>query len=185
MADLSEISKPKTIRNQQLEVESTAINKWVERWYQSPQTLIVYLTALTKPLDRKPHPMFQYKREQQSEVGHSQPTEAKSTYSWSTISTLYRFITGHTFVGAFTQCFFPQHIPNQIACPCREQVQTIEHVLRDCPQYNAVCCKHLTANGHPWNTLQMFTHLKYIQSLLWFLEETGVCVKLWTMWDPG
>jgi hypothetical protein len=46
---------------------------------------------------------------------------------------LYRLITGHAFIGAYTQHFFDQHTPEQIACTCGELVQTVEHILLDCP----------------------------------------------------
>jgi len=80
-ADLSEIRKPRTIRNQKAETEVTVITKWAERWYQSPWTLLAYQTALTKPPNGKPHPTFQYKKERQSEARPGQPPKAKSTFT--------------------------------------------------------------------------------------------------------
>jgi hypothetical protein len=50
---------------------------------------------------------------------------------------IYRFITGHAFTGEYTQRFFPQHTPEQIACQCGEPLQTVEHVLFQCPQFTA------------------------------------------------
>jgi len=141
--------------------------------------------------NRKPHPTFQYKKTQQTAGARVPPSRqpnpqpAKSAFSHRTISTLYCFITGHAFVGEFTQCFFPQHTPEQIACECGEQLQTIEHILRDCPRFDTARRKHLTANGHLQNIPQMFSHPKRVQSLLQFLEETGACTKPRTMWDPG
>ena len=57
MANINEIRKPQTIRNQKDEAERTAIDQWAERWHQSPQTSLVYRTVLTRPPNRKPHPM--------------------------------------------------------------------------------------------------------------------------------
>ncbi|KAH9966300.1 hypothetical protein BJV74DRAFT_285636 [Russula compacta] len=34
------------------------------------------------------------------------------------ICTMYRIITGHTFIGSYTQRFDPKHAPDQIACSC-------------------------------------------------------------------
>ncbi|KAH9954194.1 hypothetical protein BC827DRAFT_1101602, partial [Russula dissimulans] len=84
---------------------------------------------------------------------------------------------GHAFVGAYTQRFFPQHTPDQIACQCGEAIQTIEHVIRDCPRYNDARRKYLTANGRLRNIPQLFSHPKRVHSLLHFLEETGACAK--------
>ncbi|KAH9961323.1 hypothetical protein BC827DRAFT_1131805, partial [Russula dissimulans] len=92
---------------------------------------------------------------------------------------------GHAFVGAYTQRFFPQHTPEQIACQCGETIQTIEHVLRECPRYDDARRKHLTANGRLRNIPQLFSHPKRVHSLLHFLEETGACAKPRTLWDPG
>jgi len=111
--------------------------------------------------------------------------EAKSNFSRRIVCTLYRIITGHAFIGSYVQRFFPQHTPDQIACPCGEQIQTVEHALRDFPRHDAARRRHLTANGRLRNLSQMFTHPKRVQSLLRFLEETGVCAKPRTMWDPG
>jgi len=141
---------------------------------------------LTKPPDGKPHPTFLHKNPQEkAELNNVPPQTAKSTYLRRTISTLYRMITGHAFIGAYAQRFLPQHTPEQIACPCGERIQTIKHVLRDCPQYDTTRRRHLTANSRPRNISQMFNHPKRVHSLLRFLEETGVCAKPQTQWDPG
>ena len=78
------------------------------------------------------------------------PQKEKSTeFSQTTLCTMYQIITGHTFVGSYTQRFFPDHTPAQIACQCGEPVQTVEHMLLSCPIYNAMCHKHLTVRGCP------------------------------------
>ncbi len=98
---------------------------------------------------------------------------------------MYRIITGHAFVGAYTQRFFPQHTQEQVACPCGELVQTIEHVLLVCPMYTAARRKHLTANGRPRNLSRFFDHPERVTTLLRFLEVTGTCAKLRVVWEPG
>ena len=102
-----------------------------------------------------------------------------------THSTLYRFITGHAFTGEYTQRFFPQHTHDQIACPCGEPTQTIEHVLIHCPRHTAAHLKHLTANGRPRMLPQLFDKLERVLEMLRFLEETGACAKPRARWEPG
>jgi hypothetical protein len=106
-------------------------------------------------------------------------------FSRTTNCTLYRIITGHAFTGAYTQRFYNQHTPEQIACPCGEPIQTVEHVLLECPKYSAARRKHLTANGRPQNLPQLFDHPKHVTVLFRFLEETGACVKPRMDWEPG
>ena len=60
-----------------------------------------------------------------------------------------RIITEYPFTGACTQCFFPEHSPEQIAFSCDEPIQTIEHIPISCPLYTAARHKHLTASGRP------------------------------------
>ena len=98
---------------------------------------------------------------------------------------MYRIITGHAFIGAYTQRFFPQHTQEQVACICGEPIQTVEHVLLVCPLYTATLHTHLTASSHPRNLPQLFNHPKRVTALLRFLEETGACAKPRTVWEPG
>ena len=53
----------------------------------------------------------------------------------------YRIITGHAFIGAYTQRFYPPH-SEQITCLCSEPIQTVEHVLLSCPPYDNKRRKH-------------------------------------------
>lgn len=118
---------------------------------------------------------------------HTQKTgeKAKVKFTKLTHTTLYHFITGHAFTGEYTQCFYPAHMPEQVASPCGKPVQTIEHVLMECPLYTATCQKHLTANGWPQSLPQLFAQEECVQSLLCFLEETGACAKPWARWELG
>ena len=62
---------------------------------------------------------------------------------------MYQIITGHTLIGSYTQCFYPDHTPDQIACLCSKWIQTVEHILLECPLFNIAHRKHLTAQGRP------------------------------------
>ena len=70
-----------------------------------------YRTALTKPPDGRSHPTFQHAKTQRS-AGTPYNAEQLSQVS---LDPLHRAITGHAFVGAYTQRFFPQYTPDQIA----------------------------------------------------------------------
>jgi ribonuclease HI len=163
--------EPHTIKSQKRNTKETAIATWSERWHQMPRTSLAYRTALTKPPDGRAHPVFQ-----------AEQNSAK--YTRCNISTLFRIITGHAFTGAYTQRFYPQHTPNQIACLCGATIQTVEHVLLQCPLYTAARHRHLTANGRPRNLSQLFNHPERVNSLLRFLGETGACAKPRTEWEP-
>jgi hypothetical protein len=171
-ADLREIEEPHSIKWQQKETKDAAVMTWAERWHSAPRSSLAYRTALTKPPDGRPHPMFLIRQE-------------AAKFSRLTLCTLYRVITGHAFIGSYTQRFFPQHTRKQVACPCGEPVQTIEHLLLNCPIHTDARRKHLTASGCPQNLSQLFNHPKRIVMLLQFMEETGICAKPRMVWEPG
>jgi ribonuclease HI len=180
-ADLTNIQGPQTIKSQKKTTKDAAIAKWTERWHELPRTSLAYRTALTSPPDGKPHATFQPRPPQTrgEDNGTAKP------FSRLTHSTLYRFITGHAFTGEYTQRFFPPHTPDQVACPCGERVQTVEHILLECRLYNAARRKHLTAHGRPRTLSQLFAHPERVQEVLRFLEETGACAKPRAVWEPG
>ena len=171
-ADLRDVDEPHSIKDQKKKTRDAAITAWAERWHQAPRSSLAYKTALTKPPDGRPHPTFLVRQD-------------AAKFSRLTLCTLYRIITGHAFVGAYTQRFFPQHTEEQVACPCGEPVQTIEHILLDCNIYTAARRKHLTVGGRPRNLSQLFNHPKRVIMLLRFMEETGICAKPRTVWEPG
>jgi len=171
-ADLTNFEEPHSIKKQKEATRNAATATWAERWHQTPHASLVYKTALTRPPDGRTHPTFL-------------TGEQAAKFSRLTLCTMYRIITGHAFVGSYTQRFFPQHTPDQVACPCGTPVQTIEHILLVCPIYATARRKHLTANGRPRNLSQLFNHPKRVVTVLRFLEETGVCAKPRTEWEPG
>jgi len=164
--------EPHSIKDQKSRTETTVVTAWAERWHQMPCNSLAYRTALTRPPDGQPHPV--------SQAGQG---EAKS--SRKTVCTLYWVITGHAYIGAYTQCFYPQHTWEQVACPCGEPVQTVEHILLDCPLYTAARRTHLTVSGRPRNLSQLLNHPKCVTSTIRFLEETRACARPQTEWEPG
>jgi hypothetical protein len=73
-------------------------------------------------------------------------------------------------------------------CPtspqCGAPLQTIEHVIMQCPLFTAARLKHLTFNGHTRSFQQLLETPKRVQELLRFLEETRACNKPRAVWEP-
>ncbi len=172
MAELRDDKEPHTIKDQKAKTREAAVTNWAQHWHQMPHSSLAYKTALTKLPDSWAHPVFL-----------AAQNEAKS--SRKTLCTLYRVITGHAFIGSYTQRFYLNHTQDQIACSCGEPVQTVEHVLLNCPLHTTTCRKYLTANSRPRNLSQLFNHPKRITAMIQFLEETSVCAKPQMEWEPG
>jgi hypothetical protein len=150
---------------------------------------MAYRTALTTPPDGKTHHTFQTKHPATPPTTGNTTTGPsaegpKATFSRLTYSTFYRFITGHAFIGEYTQRFFPQHTPDQVACQCGEPLQTIEHVIMHCPLFTAARLKHLVSNGRTRSFQQLLETPERVQKLLRFLQETRACNKPQASWEP-
>jgi len=187
-AAAADLNKPHSIKKLKDTTKRVAITKWGEVFHNNPRTSMAYRTALQNPPDGKTHHTFnvtQTTGEGHREAEHNRDRQAKVKFSRLSHSTLLRYITGHTFVGEYTQRFYPPHTQDQIACPCGKHLQTIEHVLNECPLYTAARRRHLTANGRPRTLSQLFTNSKHVEEVLCFLEETGACAKPRTRWEPG
>jgi hypothetical protein len=151
MADLTTIEDPQTIEQQREQAKAEAIGKWGDQYYDTPRTGLVYRLAIQGAPDGKPHPTFQPppRPSPEDEEPPNIPEAPKVKFSCLTYTTFYHITTGHAFVGEYIQRFYPQLTLEQIACPCGRLVQTVEHVLLDCPLYTATRCRHLAANGRP------------------------------------
>ena len=184
--------EPPSIKKQKEATKRAAIAKWENRYYNNPRTSLAFQTALRSPPEGKTHHTFNIKpTPQRGHNGaesdeHARDQEAtKAKFSRLTHSTLIRFITGHAFTGEYTKRFYPHHTQEQIACSCGEPIQTVEHVLTECPLYTSARRKHLTANGRPRTLPQLFANSKRVEEVLRFLEETGACAKPRARWEPG
>jgi hypothetical protein len=195
VADLATIEEPHTIRQQKTHTKAEAFTVWGGRYYQAPHTSMSHKTALQGPPDGLPHPTFlppppptpaEPPATTPNTNTRTQPGEhSQAKFSRRTHCTFYRIITGHTFVGEYTQRFFPQHTPEQIACPCGELLETVAHILLECPRYTAARRKHLFASGRPRSLPQLFENRTRVLGMLRFLEETGACAKPRAQWEPG
>lgn len=170
-ADLTGINEPQTISNQLKQAESAAITAWAERYNQTPHTSMAYRTALTTPPDGKTHHTFQSTQlTNPLTVGNNNtgPEEKgpKATFSRLTHSTFYRLITGHAFTGEYMQRFFPQHTPDQIECQCGEPLQTVEHIIIQCPLFADARQRHLMPSGRTRSLQQLLETPKRVQGPL-------------------
>jgi hypothetical protein len=178
--------EPHSIQKQKDTAKREAIAKMEERYYNNPRTSFAYKTALRAPPDGKAHHTFKIvPTPGPGPNDRNRDAGTKDKFSRLIYATLLRFITGHAFTGEYTQRFYPPHTQEQIACPCGEPLQTIEHVLVECPLYTAARQRHLTAYGRPRTLPQLFANSKRVQEILRFLEETGACTKPRARWEPG
>ena len=183
------IEEPFSLKKQKETARNDAIAKWAERWHQAPRTSLAYRTAIRTPPDGRAHHTFQpEKNKSRKTPPHAEQAQGREDtvkFSRLTHSTFYRFVTGHAFTGEYTQRFFPLHTQDQLACPCGEPVQTIEHVLLHCPRYTDARRKHLTVFDRPRALHQLFNKPERVLGMLRFLEETGACAKPRERWNPG
>ena len=185
----ADIKEPFSLKKLKETAKDGAIAKWAERWHQAPRTSLAYRTAIRTPPDGKAHHTFQPEktktRKTPPRAEQAQGQEDTVKFSRLTHSTFYRFVTGHAFTGEYTQRFFPPHTQEQLACPCGEPLQTIEHVLLHCPSYIDARRKHLTVFDRPRALHQLFDRPERVLGMLRFLQETGACAKPRERWNPG
>ena len=136
--------KPSSINFQHEQAKATTTQKWEEHWHTNPHTSLAYCTVCMKLPDGQPHPILQaqqqdWKIRDPCIKDGGQLVTAKA--SCTDTSTMFRFITGHTFTGEYTTHFLkskhPSPLPQAlIACPCGAPSQTMEHILLACPIYD-------------------------------------------------
>jgi Reverse transcriptase (RNA-dependent DNA polymerase)/Endonuclease-reverse transcriptase len=179
------IQEPPSIKKLKETAKDKATAAWAEKWHLAPRNSLAYRTALRAPPDGRTHHTFHPERLMNKQPERVRGEKKLIKFSRLTHSTFYRFVTGHAFTGEYTQRFYPLHTQDQIACPCGEPVQTIEHVLLHCPRYSEARQKFLAANGRPRTLPQLFDKPENVLEMLRFLEETGACAKPRERWEPG
>jgi hypothetical protein len=179
------LQEPPSIKKLRETAKDKAIAAWAESWHLAPRTSLAYRTALRAPPDGRAHHTFHPERLMNKQPERVQGEKKFVKFSRLTHSTFYRFITGHAFTGEYTQRFYPLHTQDQLACPCGEPIQTIEHVLLHCPRHSDARQNFLTAHGRPRTLPQLFDKPEHVLETLRFLEETGACAKPRERWEPG
>ena len=184
-ANLTNTDGTPSISKQKETTREQAVTAWATKWHQAPRTSLAYRTALRAPPDGKTHHTFHPESAINKRPEQAQGEKKLVKFSRLTHSTFYRFVTGHAFTGEYTQRFYPPHTQEQIACPCGEPVQTIEHVLLHCPRYTDARQKLLNVSGRPRTLPQLFEKPERVIETLRFLQETGACAKPRERWEPG
>ena len=177
--------EPPSVNKLKETARSNATAAWAEKWHLAPRTSLAYRTALRAPPDGRAHHTFHPEHRINKQPEQLRGEKKLTKFSRLTHSTFYRFVTGHAFTGEYTMRFYPKHTQDQLACPCGEPVQTVEHVLLHCPRYDDARQKHLTAQGRPRTLPQLFDKPEHVLATLRFLEETGACAKPRERWEPG
>jgi hypothetical protein len=135
VADVTDLQEPPTLKKQKEQTKREAISIWEGRHYNGPHTSFAYQTAIQGPPDGKAHHTFNITPDRENrdpEPGACpRDQELKAKFSRTTYVTMLRYVTGHAFTGEYTQRFYPPHTQEQIACPCGNPLQTVEHVLTE------------------------------------------------------
>ena len=160
--------------------KKAAITEWSNQWHAMERTSHTYTEVLRGPPDGK---LCQgLKAIAKSKPGDKPTREAEST--------LFHFLTGHAFTGKYNQRFHAERTLSS-ACECRHDPQTVNHVLFDCPRYNAArsvtpCFDFDDQTGHPIKRLcGVLRCASRTNALLRFLENTRACFRPRPLRDPG
>ncbi|CAK5263969.1 unnamed protein product [Mycena citricolor] len=87
--------------------------------------------------------------------------------------------TGHGYTGEFYQRF---NIPEDVDCPCGETVQTREHILRECPLYDAQR-PIIRATSANFGLRDILGTKEGIVALAEFLKESGAFTRNGRVWQ--
>ncbi len=176
---------PPSIQYQRVESKAAAVSAWEQQYYENPRRSQAYDSALTTPPDGKAHLILRI-----ASTGVQIKGQVFSQQvSCEIQSTLICLITGHAFTGAYHLMFKHKNLPpateEEIACACGAVPEDTEHVLLHCPLTHDQRLRHLSEDGLPDSLRKLFDSPKRCRGLLRFLEETRVCVKPRTSWEPG
>jgi hypothetical protein len=177
--------RPPSMHYQRAETKAAAIEAWEKRYQESPRTTQAYNSALVTPPDGRAHTILRIAstgiRSKGRTFSHRVSREIQST--------LTRLITGHAFIGAYRIKFRRRNLPpateEEVACVCGAVPEDTEHVLLHCPITHDQRLQHLSSDGLPDSLRKLFDSPKRCLGLLRFLEETRVCVKPRSAWEPG
>jgi len=88
--------------------------------------------------------------------------------------------TGHAYTGEFRHRFFPSE---NIDCPCGEYIETREHILRDCPRYEAHR-HHLQAVSRDISMPEILGTAEGVEALVNFVRSSGAFTRTGIIWKP-
>jgi len=182
---LTNEQRPPSIHYQRAETQAAAIGAWEKRYQESPRLSQSYNSALVNPPDGRVHAILRIASKGLRRKGHTYSHRVPRDIQ----STLIRLITGHAFTGAYRIKFQRKNLPpateGEVACACGAVPEDTEHVLLHCPLTHEQRLRHLSSDGLPDSLRKLFDSPKRCLGLLRFLEETRVCVKPRSAWEPG
>jgi hypothetical protein len=182
---LTNEQRPPSIHYQRAATQAAAIGAWEKRYQESPRLSQSYNSALVNPPDGRVHTILRIASKGLRRKGHTYSHRVPRDVQ----STLIRLITGHAFTGAYRLKFHRKNLPpateEEVACACGAVPEDTEHVLLHCPLTHEQRLRHLSSDGLPDSLRKLFDSPKRCLGLLRFLEETRVCVKPRSAWEPG
>jgi hypothetical protein len=153
---------------------------------ESPRQSQAYNSALVTPPDGQAHTILRIASTGIRSKGRTLSHRVSRTVQ----STLTRLITGHAFIGAYRLRFRRKSLPpateEEVACACGAVPEDTEHVLLHCPLTHDQRLRHLSADGVPPDSLRkLFDSPERCLGLLRFLDETRICARPRSAWEPG
>jgi hypothetical protein len=157
--------EPHSISFQRSTSKLEAIDAWGVRWQDSDRRSQSYV-ALPHPPNGKLPPAIQ---------GIKRGSRAA-------VSTLFRLITGHAFIGSYTARFRPDE---PVDCPCGAPLQTVQHVITTCPLFAAASLEILAPIDRDYSLPILLGSARGGDAVLQFLKATQAGAHPRRVWNPG
>jgi hypothetical protein len=161
--------EPHSISFQRNTSKLETIDAWGARWQDSDRRSQSYV-ALPQPPTGKLPPAIQGIK------GGGRAT--------GDVSTLFRLITGHAFIGSYTARFRPD-ADEPVDCPCGTPLQTVQHVLTACPLFAAARLEILAPIDQDYSLPTLPGSARGGGAVLQFLKTTQACAQPRRAWNPG
>ena len=155
--------EPNTIAFQRSSTKELAISAWQARWHNSDRRSQAFLALPASPSGKL-----------------SPAISGAARGSRAACATLVHLITGHAFIGSYTERFHPRkptHCPN-----CGTNPQTVAHVILQCPCFARARATHLIPIAPDLSLRTLFGTEEGGTAMIAFLEDTKACYK---PFDPG
>ena len=157
--------EPHSISFQRSTSKLEAIEAWGMRWQDSDRRSQSYVT-LPQPPNGKLPPAIQ----------------GIKGGGRAAVSTLFRLITGHAFIGSYAARFRPD---DPVDCPCGSPLQTVQHVISDCPLFAAARLQFLAPIDRDYSLPILLGSARGGDAVLQFLKATQACARPRRVWNPG
>ncbi|KAH9161663.1 hypothetical protein EDB89DRAFT_1913739 [Lactarius sanguifluus] len=170
---------------QKAQARTLAFNAWGHRWHANHLVPVFRSRVLGEPLSfhqsysdihppdpKQPHPLWQ-----QATAAEKLPNGHHcAKHTRQTTSTLMQVVTDHAFMGTYVKQFRTNNPPENISCPCGEEVWDSYHVVLECLHYVQVRINSGILSTHPHHQPLPFSSLlgtrKGAKMLLDFFDST-------------